>query len=70
MGERLFIIRAFFEQEADGVLGWLAREATIWVKLHRQHLDALGKVAEAWEDKAEATVTLLEELKQATVEVT
>lgn len=70
LGERLFILRALFDQDAAGILEWLAEEASVWVKHHRQYRNALGKVAEAWEEKAEATVTLLEELKQATVEVT
>jgi TorA maturation chaperone TorD len=62
LGERLFILKALFGQDASGTLAWLAEEASVWIKRHRLQGEALGNVAEAWARRTEATVALLEEL--------
>jgi TorA maturation chaperone TorD len=68
LGERKFILKALFGQDAAGLLAWLAEEAAGWQKRHRLHLETLGDVAEAWEGKALATAKLLGELGAATKE--
>ena len=70
LGERLFILRAFFGQDAAGTLRWLAEEASVWIKRHRQRALARGGVATAWAEKAEATAALLAELKLTAREAT
>jgi TorA maturation chaperone TorD len=69
LGERKFILKALFGQDAAGILEWLAEEASRWAGRHRLHLETLGGVAAAWEEKAEATARLLRELKLTTGEV-
>ncbi|HEX8773521.1 MAG TPA: molecular chaperone TorD family protein [Pyrinomonadaceae bacterium] len=68
LGERRFILKALFGQDAAGVLVWLAEEAARWQRRHRLHLQALGGVAVAWEERADATAKLLKELGAATNE--
>lgn len=66
-GERKYVLESLFAQDARGVLGWLAREATHWSERHRRERDTLGETtARAWEEKATASARLLEELKAAT----
>ncbi len=69
LGERKFILRALLSQDVAGVLDWLIEEATHWVARHRLHHEALGAVARAWEERATATMSLLEELKLEAKEV-
>jgi TorA maturation chaperone TorD len=69
LGERKFILKALFGQDAAGILHWLAEEATRWAGRHRLHLETLGGVASAWAERAEATARLLRELELATGEV-
>jgi TorA maturation chaperone TorD len=69
LGERRFILKALFSQDAAAVLEWLAEEASRWEMRHRLHLETLGDVAAAWEERAAAAATLLRELKPATREV-
>ena len=64
LGERAFILRALFGQNAARVLDWLAQEATAWTKQHRLYRDALGETARAWEEKAQAAASLLQELNR------
>jgi TorA maturation chaperone TorD len=63
LGERSFILRALFGQDPRGVLDWLAGEARLWIERHRLTREPLGSVAEFWEQRAAATLSLLEELK-------
>jgi TorA maturation chaperone TorD len=63
VGERKYVLESLFAQDARGVLGWLAREATAWGERHRQQQETLGVIARAWEAKAAAAAQLLEELK-------
>jgi TorA maturation chaperone TorD len=62
LGERKFILKALFSQDAPGVLEWLSVEADAWVERHRLQRGALGAVAVAWEEKAFACANLLKEL--------
>ena len=69
IGERKYVLESLLAQDARGVLGWLAREATSWSDRHRrQQRGALAGIAHAWEAKALASARLLEELKAATDE--
>jgi TorA maturation chaperone TorD len=68
LGERKFILRALFGQDAAGLLEWLAEEATGWQKRHRIHLETLGGVAAAWEERALGSAKLLRELRAETNE--
>ena len=63
MGERKFILKSLFAQEADGILDWLIEEATLWRQHHHKHRGALEEIAGVWEEKTKATAALLEELK-------
>jgi TorA maturation chaperone TorD len=63
MGERKFILKAMFAQDAPGVFGWLTEEAHGWMRHHRSPSEPFGEIARAWEDKIGATIILLEELK-------
>ncbi|MGB7923959.1 MAG: molecular chaperone TorD family protein [Pyrinomonadaceae bacterium] len=69
LGERGFILKALFSQDAGRVLDWLAEEADGWVERHRLHHRALRSVALVWEEKAVATANLLRELKREAKEV-
>jgi TorA maturation chaperone TorD len=62
-GERKFALKSLLGQDAAGALAWLAEEATAWAVRHARRRVALGEVAEWWTRRAEATATLLHELK-------
>jgi TorA maturation chaperone TorD len=68
LGERAFILRSLCAQNACGMLEWLAEEASLWTKQHQSSRASLGEVAQVWEEKAQATSTLLRELKQEALE--
>jgi TorA maturation chaperone TorD len=61
-GERKFTLKSLLGQDAAGVLGWLAGEASAWTARHRAHGAALGAVAGWWESRALETAALLGEL--------
>jgi TorA maturation chaperone TorD len=63
LGERSFILKALFGQNPQGMLEWLSGEAKMWIKRHRLMREPLGVVAAFWEERAAATLSLLEELK-------
>jgi TorA maturation chaperone TorD len=65
LGERKFILKALFSQDAPGVLEWLSVEADSWAERHRLQRGALGAVAITWEEKALACANLLKELGRA-----
>jgi TorA maturation chaperone TorD len=69
LGERAFILRALFGQDASGMLEWLAEEASPWVERHQAHASSLGEVARAWEGQARSAVGLLLELKREAGEI-
>jgi TorA maturation chaperone TorD len=61
MGERKFILKSLFSQDARALLGWLLEESKQWRQFHRGQ-EALGLIAEAWGAKAVNTAELLKEL--------
>jgi TorA maturation chaperone TorD len=63
LGERAFILRALFGQNACGMLEWLEEEAQAWIKRHQSYGERMGEVGRAWEAKARAAASLLCELK-------
>jgi TorA maturation chaperone TorD len=69
MGERKFILKALFAQDALGIFDWLIEETAAWRKRHRQHLETLGAISAVWEERTAAANLLLEELRLAAAEV-
>ncbi len=63
MGERKFVLKTLFSQDAAGALEWLAREADAWANRHRLNHEILGETGRVWENKAVAAAHLLSELK-------
>lgn len=63
LGERKFILKTLLAQNTHGILDWLAGETSAWIERHRMYREALGEIARAWEERAEETLRLLEELK-------
>jgi hypothetical protein len=61
-GERKFTLKSLLGQDAAGVLGWLAEEASAWARRHRARGEALGAVAGWWESRAASSAALLREL--------
>ncbi|MGA9994479.1 MAG: molecular chaperone TorD family protein [Pyrinomonadaceae bacterium] len=62
MGERLFILKALFGQDAGAMLLWLARETSNWTALHRKRAKVFGETAKVWKEKSKATTKLLKQL--------
>jgi TorA maturation chaperone TorD len=70
MGERKFILKTLFAQDAQAMLDWLIDEAATWVRHHRGTKGGmLGEIAGVWQQKTEASAALLKELKLAASEV-
>jgi hypothetical protein len=69
MGERKFTLKALFAQDALGIFDWLIAETARWQHLHRRNGETIGALSRAWEERANAARTLLEELKGAAAEV-
>jgi TorA maturation chaperone TorD len=69
MGERKFILKSLFAQDAPGVFAWLASKAQAWARRHRTYDPGLRDIAKAWEEKAMAAATLLSELQLAAADV-
>jgi hypothetical protein len=65
MGERKFIMKSLFSQDASGMLDWLIEEATEWTRRHSLNVDALGETATVWENKAASAGALLDALRVA-----
>jgi TorA maturation chaperone TorD len=66
MGERKFILKSLFAQDAKGVFDWLIEETALWEKHHRRHGETLGAVMRVWEEKAKSASSLLKELRAST----
>lgn len=64
MGERKFILRSLFNQNPQGVLDWLLREAADWQEHHRRNLTLPGVIGAAWLEKTQNAEKLLEELRR------
>jgi TorA maturation chaperone TorD len=65
IGERKFVLKALFAQDALGVFDWLIEEADLWRGRHRQHREGLGAIAGVWEERTVAAALLLKELRPA-----
>jgi TorA maturation chaperone TorD len=63
MGERKFILKFLFAQDAHGIFGWLIEETTLWRERHHNQRGVLEEIAGAWEQRTKDTAKLLEELK-------
>lgn len=63
LGERKFILKSLFNQDAVAILDWLLEEAAVWRNHHQQNQEMLGALAAAWLERTEAAAKLLEELK-------
>lgn len=63
MGERKFIVKSLFSQDAAGMLDWLADEATEWGRRHQSNIKSFGETAAVWENNALTSKALLRELK-------
>jgi hypothetical protein len=69
MGERKFILKTLFAQDAPAIFDWLIEEATRSALRHREHHQVLGGISRIWEEKSKTTASLLGELKAAAQEV-
>lgn len=65
MGERRFILKSLFAQDAAGTLAWLGAEAQRWAAWHHEQERLLGGVATFWAKRAGAAAALLGELDAA-----
>jgi TorA maturation chaperone TorD len=68
MGERKFMLRSLFAQDAHGIFDWLIGEATLWGERHHNQPKTLEEIAGAWEQRTKASAALLEELKREAAE--
>lgn len=59
VGERAFMLRALFEQDAEATSGWLADEAARVATSHGELEATLGPVAAFWRGRAETTAPAL-----------
>lgn len=69
MGERKFILKTLFAQDAHGLFAWLLSETDIWTRRHRSYQSGLRELSSVWQQKAIAAASLLAELKLATEEM-
>ncbi len=58
MGERLYILKALFSQDAGKVLEWFVDTAEVWAGKHEQQGSDRGEIAAFWEGRARATASL------------
>jgi hypothetical protein len=69
-GERKFILKSLFAQDASGVFDWLIAETDTWVRHHQGSKGGMfGEVARTWEEKTHSAAALLTELKLSASEV-
>ena len=68
MGERQFILKMLFAQDALGIFDWLIEEAAVWQKRHHRDHETLGAISGVWKKRADDAASLLRELKLAAAE--
>jgi TorA maturation chaperone TorD len=68
LGERRFILRSLFNQDARGLLEWLTQEAARWLRHHERSVEMPEPIAGKWAERARATIKLLDELKASAQE--
>jgi hypothetical protein len=61
VGERPFVLRALIEQDRAATFGWLAHHAAWWAERHRAGIPSLGRIAQHWLGRAQASRRLLEQ---------
>jgi hypothetical protein len=59
IGERAYMLRALFEQDAGATATWLAGEASRWALRHGSRAEALAPVGGFWKLRAEASAVAL-----------
>ena len=70
MGERKFILKALFAQDANRMFDWLIVEAANWTRQHQGiQRGMLEEITKWWQQRAEATAALLKELKLSASEM-
>jgi TorA maturation chaperone TorD len=62
LGERRAILKTMLEQDAAAALGWLGEEATAWAGKHRPEVHFAPDLAAFWQQRAEATARLANDL--------
>ncbi len=63
VGERKYVLKALLSQDAPATLNWLAGEAARRAEQHRRREASLGAIARSWAEHAEATSSLVYELR-------
>lgn len=66
LGERRAMLATLLEQDAATALAWLEKEAAAWTARHQPDNHFAPRLALFWNSRAEATATLLAELRTAT----
>jgi TorA maturation chaperone TorD len=64
IGERRFVLRALFGQDARATLSWLAAEADDAAARYARLREPFRLIAHAWEEKARKSAALLRELAE------
>ncbi|HEX8852208.1 MAG TPA: hypothetical protein VF754_01905, partial [Pyrinomonadaceae bacterium] len=63
IGERRFVLRSLFAQDARATLSWLAAEAEDAAARHAKMRAPFGLIARAWQQRAQRAAALLRELE-------
>lgn len=64
IGGRAFTLRALIEQDHAATVGWLAERAAWWAERHQSGIPFLGRIAQHWLGRAQASQRLLEQIPQ------
>jgi hypothetical protein len=62
-GERAFVLRSLFDQDASGTVRWLADAAAAAAARHSRREASLGPVAAFWRERAEACEAALRRVR-------
>ena len=62
IGERLFVLKALFSQDAGRVLEWIVGTSDDWAARHQARAEDLGDIAVFWESRARTTAHLARSL--------
>ena len=63
-GGRAFALRALIDQDRAATFGWLAQRAGWWAEQHRDAIPSLGRIAQHWLGRAQASLLVLEQVPQ------
>jgi TorA maturation chaperone TorD len=66
VGGRPFMLRALIEQDRTATFGWLAQRAAWWAEQHQASIPVLGRIAQHWLSRAQASQRVLEHMPQHT----